>query len=72
MTKIMTRIRFVVLLKVWDGKCYIKIPNILNRYYFIKLLGRKKKRQKTNHKMFATYDVYSVKYLLIMKSTGFG
>lgn len=72
MTKIMTGIRFVVLLEVWDGECYIEIPNILNRYYFIKLLGREKKRQKTNHKMFATYDVYSVNYLLVMKSTGFG
>lgn len=42
MTEIMTGIGFVVLLKVWYGKCHIKIPNILNGYYFIKLLGRKK------------------------------
>lgn len=70
MTKIMARIRFVVLLKVWYGKCHIQIPNILNGYYFIKLLERKKKR--TNHKIFATYNFYRVKYLLITKNTDFG
>lgn len=45
MAKVMARVWFIVLLKVWYRKCDIKISNVLNGYHFVKLL-----RGKTNKK----------------------
>lgn len=43
--KIMSRIRFVVFLEIWDGESHIEVPNIFNGHHLVKLLwGEKSNR----------------------------
>lgn len=38
MSQIMSRVRFVVFLKVWDGESHVQVPDVFNGHHFVKLL----------------------------------
>lgn len=46
MSKIMSWIRFVVFLEIWDGESHVEVPNIFNGHHLVKLLRGKSKEQR--------------------------
>lgn len=38
MSQIMSRVRFVILLKVWDGESHVQVPDVLHRHHLVELL----------------------------------
>lgn len=37
-SQIMSWVRFVILLKVWDGESHIQVPDVFHRHHLIELL----------------------------------
>lgn len=47
MSKIMSWIRLVVFLEIWDGEGHVEVPDIFNGHHLIKLLRGSNKKQKS-------------------------
>lgn len=37
-SQVMSRVRFVVLLEVWDGEGHVQVPDVLHRHHLVELL----------------------------------
>lgn len=37
-SQIMSRVRFVILLQVWDGESHVQVPDVLHRHHLVELL----------------------------------
>lgn len=47
MSQIMSRVRLVVFLEIWDWESHVEVPNIFNGHHLVKLLQGKYKGHMT-------------------------